>query len=181
MAETSEKSSFQEESPTSLRSVAQRGLHLLWVLHFVATLGAGATAAGIVLFDLLIRFARPSNFYDMHEVVVVLVLLALPNFLLSLAARSYGVANLHFLSHESYLIRRDGELDQAFLSPAALHLIRLLDQLENASVMDRQPARRQLRDWLDVHHQSLTVKELDLVQEQFGYLFDPLWKERRMP
>jgi hypothetical protein len=59
--------------------------------------------------------------------------------------------------------------------------MRLLDQLENASVMDRQPARRQLRDWLEQHHQALTLSELEYVQEQFGYLFDPVWKERGTP
>jgi hypothetical protein len=151
------------------------------VLHFVITLSAFSAAMGILLFDVLMHLANPDNFRYMGDVAALLLVFVLLNFPICMAARNYGVANLRFLSHESYLVSRDDSIEQAFLSPAAHQLMRLLDQLENASVMDRQPARRQLRDWLEQHHQALTLSELEYVQEQFGYLFDPVWKERGTP
>jgi hypothetical protein len=181
MPDSPETGRFREESPTSWRSVAQRGLQMLWSVHFMATLAAGSSAIGIVLYDLAIQWTHPQNFNNMLDTAAWLFFAAALNLPLSLAIRRYGVANLRFLSHESYFLTRDGTIDEAFLSPAAHHLIRLLDLLENASVLDRQPARRQLKDWLDRHHEALTLTELEYVREQFAYLFDPLWKERRVP
>jgi hypothetical protein len=161
---------------TSLRSIAERGAHLLWTLHFIVTLGLLSTALGILLFDAMVHLIPHLPINPMSDTAVLLLLLAGANVPLSVAGRHWGVLHLHFLDHESYVLTSNQDEEESFVSSGGLHLLRLLDRLEQAPLLDRQAVRRQLRLWLDAHHHELTERELDDVEERCPYLFDPAWR-----
>jgi hypothetical protein len=167
-----------DDSPTSWRSIGERGLHLIWTVHFILTLALCSAAFGIILFDVMIQLLSPPRFNYMIETATLLMLGGAANVPIALTGRYYGVLWFHFLRHESYLVSRTDEVDEAFVGVSSVDFIRLVEQLENATPMDRQPARRQLREWLEVHHQDLSLQELEHVEEQFNYLFQPEWKDR---
>ena len=163
---------------TSLRSVAERGVHILWAVHFVVTLGLVCMAFGLILFEVMTVIIPVRPYVPMHQTIILLLLLGGINLPLCVTWRYYGVLNFHFLDHESYLLKSNEDLEESFMSRCGLELERLLSRLEQAPLMDRQAVRRQLRDWLDAHHHELTDAELDDVEARCPYLFDSAWRER---
>ena len=178
----SEKPRFSEEregvavSRTSLRSIAERGVHLVWMLHFIVTLGLVCTALGIVLIDVMAQLFRIPMHNPMSDTVGVLLLLTAANAPVCVAGRYLGVLHLHFIDHESYVLKSNEDMEESFASTGGLYLGRLLDRLEEAAPMDRQAVRRQLRAWLEAHHRELTEGELADVEARCPYLFDPAWR-----
>ncbi len=165
-------------SRTSLRSIAERGVHLIWMLHFLVTLALVCTALGIVLIDVMAHLFRIPMFNPMTNTVGLLLALAGVNVPFCVGGRYLGVLHLHFLDHESHVLKSNQDAEESFASPGVLYLGQLLDQLEEAAPMDRQALRRQLRAWLETHHQELTQGELDDVESRCPYLFDPAWRHR---
>jgi hypothetical protein len=163
---------------TSLRSVAERGVHILWALHFVVTLGLVCMAFGLILFEVMAVIFPVRHFDPMRGTVDLLLLIGGLNVPICVTWRYYGVLHLHFLDHESYLLKSNSDLEESFLSSCGVELERLLVRLEQAPLMDRQAVRRQLRGWLDAHHQELTDAELDDVEARCPYLFDSAWRQR---
>jgi hypothetical protein len=165
-------------SRTSLRSIAERGVHVVWMVHFIVTLGLVCTALGIILFDTMVHLFRIPMPNPMTDVVGLLLILAGANLPICVGGRYLGVLNLHFLDHESYVLKSNQDIEESFASTGGLYLGQLLDRLEEATPMDRQAVRRQLRTWLDAHHGELTDRELDDVEERCPYMFDPAWRHR---
>jgi len=163
---------------TSLRSIAERGAHMLWTLYFVITLALVCTAFGIILFDVMTVICPPRSLNPMRGTVTLLLLVGGLNVPVCIRLRYYGVLHLHFLDHESYLLKSNEDMEESFLSSCGLELERLLDRLEQAPLMDRQAVRRQLRDWLEAHRQELTEAEMDDVEARCPYLFNPAWRQR---
>ena len=163
-------------SRTSLRSIAERGVHLVWMVHFVVTLGLVCTALGIILIDAMAHLFRVPMPNPMMSTVGLLLALTGVNLPFCVGGRYLGVLHLHFLDHESYVLKSNQDAEESFAGAGGLYLGQLLDRLEEAAPMDRQALRRQLREWLEAHHQELTERELDDVESRFPYLFDPAWR-----
>jgi hypothetical protein len=172
----SENSNGAVVSRTSLRSIAERGVHLIWTLHFVVTIGLGCTALGLVLLEALMHVFRIPLANPMTSTILLLLALAGVNLPICWWGRHLGVMHLHFLDHESYVLKSNQDGEESFASAGGLYVDGLMDQLEEAAPMDRQVLRRRLRVWLEAHHQELTEGELDDVQSRCPYLFDPAWR-----